>query len=96
VVCVDVRFRYRVTKPEKNDLEQCYAMKFCVKLRDGASDTYEKIQKAFGNDSLSYAQIIRWHEDFLNGRETVKYAPCSGRLASVRSTNVEPVRSFIG
>jgi hypothetical protein len=33
---------------EKN-LKRCYAMKFCVKLEEGATDTYEKIHKAFGN-----------------------------------------------
>jgi hypothetical protein len=32
------------------------------------TDTYEKIQEAFGNDSLSRAQIFRWHNDFLSGR----------------------------
>jgi hypothetical protein len=27
----------------------------------GATDIYEKIQKVFGNDSLSRAQVFRWH-----------------------------------
>jgi hypothetical protein len=34
---------------EKN-LEECYAVKFCFKLREFAASTYENIQKAFGND----------------------------------------------
>jgi hypothetical protein len=49
VICVDVCFA-TVTKPEKNNIEQRYAIKFRVKLGEGAADTYEKIQKAFGND----------------------------------------------
>jgi hypothetical protein len=43
--------------------EERYAIKFCVRLLEGATDTYEKIQKAFGNDSLSRTRIFRWHRD---------------------------------
>jgi hypothetical protein len=57
---------------ENNNLEQCYAIKFCVKLGEGGTDTYEKIQKAFGNDSLLRAQVIQWHKDFVNGQEMVE------------------------
>jgi hypothetical protein len=34
---------------EKNNLEEYYAIKFRVKLGDGATDSYGKIQEAFGN-----------------------------------------------
>jgi hypothetical protein len=40
---------------DNNNLEQRYAIKFCVKLGKGATDTYEKIQKVLGNDSVSHA-----------------------------------------
>jgi hypothetical protein len=43
---------------ENHNLEQRYATKFCVKLREGATDACEKIQKAFGNDSLSITQYF--------------------------------------
>jgi hypothetical protein len=36
---------------ETNNLEQSYAIKFCVQLQEGVTDTCAKIQKAFGNDS---------------------------------------------
>jgi hypothetical protein len=95
VVRADVlMFCYSVTKIE-NNLEQRHAIKFCVKLGDGATNTYEKVKKAFGNHSVSHAQVFRWHKDFVNGREMVEDEPY-GRPASVRtSTNVERVRSFI-
>jgi hypothetical protein len=48
---------------ENNNLEQRYAIKFCVKLGESATDAYETIQKAFDNDSLSRAQVFRWHKD---------------------------------
>jgi hypothetical protein len=47
-------------------------MKFCVKLEEGATDTYEKIHKAFGNDSILLAQIFQWHKEFVNGQGTVQ------------------------
>jgi hypothetical protein len=56
---------------EKKNLKQCYAITFCVTLREGTTDTYKKIQKAFGNDSPSRADIFHWHEYFVNGREMV-------------------------
>jgi hypothetical protein len=53
----------------------------CVRLEEGSTDTYEKIKKAFGNDSVSRAQVLLWHRNFVNGRETA-------------STNVYHVRAF--
>jgi hypothetical protein len=54
---------------ENNNLKQRYAITFCVDLEEGITDTYEKSQKAFGNDSLSRAQVFQWHKDFVNGQE---------------------------
>jgi hypothetical protein len=51
----------------ENKFEQRYAVKFCVEFMEGATDTYEKIQKAFGNDSLSRAEELRWYKDLVNG-----------------------------
>jgi hypothetical protein len=51
---------------ENNNLKQCYTIKFCVNLGEGTTDTYKKIQKGFGNESLSRAQVFQWQEDFVN------------------------------
>jgi hypothetical protein len=64
---------------EKNNLEQCYAISFRVKLREGATDTFGKIRKAFGKDSLSRAQVFRWNKVFVNGRGMMNYELRSGR-----------------
>jgi hypothetical protein len=47
--------------------EELYAIKFCIRLGEGATDTYGKIQKTFGNDSASPAQVFRWYKIFVNG-----------------------------
>jgi hypothetical protein len=63
---------------------------------EATTDAYEEIQKAFGNDSVSRAQVFRSHKGSLKGPETKKDEPLSGRPASVRtSTNVDCVRAFI-
>lgn len=81
---------------EKNNLEQRYANKYRVKLGEGTTDTYEKIQSAFSNDSVSHAQVFQWHKDFVNGREMVKDELRSACPVSARTgTNVNHVRAFI-
>jgi hypothetical protein len=77
---------------ENNNLQQHYAIKVCVKLGEGAADTYEKILKAFGNDSVSHAHVIH----FVNGREMVKdKTQCGCPIFMRTSTNVDSMRTFI-
>ena len=76
--------------------EQCCAIKFCVKLGESATVTYEKLQRAYGKHSLSRAQVIRWHKSFLEGREQVEDESRAGRLLTSKSDdNVERVRSLV-
>lgn len=83
-------------KMENNHLQQRYTIMFYVKLGKGVIDTYEKIQEAFGNDSVPHAQVFWWHKDFVNRRETVEDELTSGCPTSARtSKNINPVRAFI-
>jgi hypothetical protein len=77
---------------EKNIFDQRYAIKFCVKLRKGATDTYEKIQRASGKDSPLRAQAFRCYKDLANGRETIGMK--SGCLCLRTSTYVDRVRAL--
>ena len=53
-------------------VDQRYVMKFCVKLEKSTTETLAMIQKAYGKDALSKAQVFRWHKVFREGREDVK------------------------
>jgi len=64
---------------EKRNLEQRCAIKFCTKLNENATETYEKLKWAFGEHAVSMAQVFRLHTAFLDGRESVEDEPCSGR-----------------
>jgi len=50
------------------NFEQHCAIKFWVKLGESATVTYEKLQRGYGEHSLSRAQVFRWHKSFLEGQ----------------------------
>jgi len=92
----EVVFVRRVTKMDRQKFEQCYAIKFCVKLGESATVTYETLQRAYGKHSLSRAQVFRWHKSFLEGREQVEDKPRAGRPSTSNTEdNVERVRSLV-
>jgi len=76
--------------------EQRCAIKFCVKLGKSATVTYENLQRAYGEHSLSRAQVFRGHKSFLEGQEQVEDEPLAGRPSTSKTDdNVERVRSFV-
>ncbi|PRD33464.1 UNVERIFIED_CONTAM: hypothetical protein NCL1_17490 [Trichonephila clavipes] len=52
----------------QQSIEQRYAIKFCVRLGKSGTSTLEMIQQAYGRESLSQAQVFRWHKMFKEGR----------------------------
>ena len=46
----------------QHSVDQRYALKFCVKLEKSVTKTLATIQKAYGKDALSKAQVFRWHK----------------------------------
>ena len=81
---------------ERQKFEQRCAIKFCVKLGESATVTYEKLQRAYGEHSLSRAQVFRWHKSFLEGREQVEDEPHAVRLSTSKTDdNVERVRALV-
>ena len=78
------------------NLEQRYSIKFCVKLGNSATETLEMIEKAYGNQALSRAQVFRWHKTFREGREGVEDEQRSGRPSTAHtSDNTEKVRAVL-
>jgi len=81
---------------DRQKFEQSCAIKFCVKLGESATVTYEKLQRAYGEHTLSRAQVFRWHKSFLEGREQVEDEPRAGRHSTSKTDdNVERVRSLV-
>jgi len=57
---------------DRQKFEQSCAIKFCVKLGDSATVTCEKLQRAYGEYSLSRAQVFRRRKSFLESQEQVE------------------------
>ena len=64
---------------ETRNLEQRCTIKFCVKLNENATETCEKLKRAYGEHAVSRAKVFRWHKAFLDGRESVEDEPRSRR-----------------
>ena len=68
-------------------------MKFCIKLEHSTMETIQMIQKSFGDNVMSAAQINLWHKCFKDCREFVESDPCFGRPATSKAPeNVELIR----
>jgi hypothetical protein len=59
-------------------------------------ETNQMIKKAFGDDSMSEAQIKLWYQCFKHGWESVESNPHSGRPSTSRTPeNVERMRAAV-
>ena len=52
--------------------EERYAIKFCFKLGENATETYGMLQTAFGAPCMNQASVFKWHKRFKEGRESVR------------------------
>jgi histone-lysine N-methyltransferase SETMAR len=77
-------------------MEQRCCIKFCQKIGDSKVETIQKIQQAFGDDSMGATQIKEWFNRFKDDRTLVDSDQRSGRPSTSRNANViENVRSLI-
>jgi hypothetical protein len=58
-----------ITKMDQQKFEQCCAIKFFVKLGESTTVTCEKLQRAYGEHSLSRAQVL-FRRPRTSGRRT--------------------------
>ena len=80
----------------QENIEQRYAIKFCVKLNKSATETFASLTEAYGDATLSKTMVFKWHKAFKEGRENVENDSRSGRpVSSTNDENVEVVRTVI-
>lgn len=80
----------------QSNVEQRYAVKFCVKLEKSATETLAMMQRAYGNDALSKAQVFRWHKMLKEGREGVEDEQRTGRPSTSHTLdNVAKVKAVL-
>ncbi|GFW35361.1 protein GVQW3 [Trichonephila clavipes] len=80
----------------RSDNEQRCAIKFCFRLRHNATETFPKLQQAYGDSVLSRAQVFRRFKAFSEGRESLEDEPRNGRPpVSKTAENVVRVRDLV-
>ena len=94
-LCVVV-FCNLVTFAMQENIEQRYAIKFCVKRNKSATETFASLTEAYGDVTLSRTMVFKWHKAFKEDRENVEDDPRSGRpITSTKDENVEVVRAVM-
>ena len=62
--------------------EQCACIKFCLKLRKTATECYEMLKTAFGEQAMGRSQTFQWFSWFKAGRTSIDDDERSGRPVS--------------
>ena len=70
---------------DQRKFEQSSVIKFCVKLGESLTMTYEKLQRFYGEHSLYRSQVFRWHKSILEGREQVEDETRAGRPSTSKT-----------
>jgi hypothetical protein len=47
-------------------MEQRAAIKFCVKLKKTATETFEMLKNMHGEECLSRVRVFEWHKRFID------------------------------
>jgi len=65
--------------------EQRICIKFCFKIRKTATETYQLLQQAYGEDAMGHTQVFDWFQRFKEGRTSDESNPRSGRPSTSRN-----------
>jgi hypothetical protein len=60
-------------------MEQRAAMKFCVKLKKTATETFEMLKNEYSKECLSRTSVFKWHKSFKEGCESLQDDEWIGR-----------------
>ena len=74
-----------ISKMQSGHEEEWYAIKFCFKLGKNATETYGKLQTAFGASCMNRVLIFEWHKRFMKTRESVRDDERYGRSKQVNT-----------
>jgi len=76
--------------------EQRICIKFCFKIGKPATETYQLLQQAYGEDAMGRTQVFDWFRRFKEGRTSVESDPPSGRPSTSRNEEmIAKVRTIV-
>jgi hypothetical protein len=65
--------------------EQWADVKFCQKLGKSASETFQMIKQAYGEEALGYGAVFKWHKHFAQRRDSLENDEHTGQARMVRT-----------
>jgi len=68
--------------------EHGICIKFCLKIGKTATETYQLLQQAYGEDSMGHTQVFDWFRRFIGCRTSVDSDPRSGRHSTSRNEEI--------
>jgi hypothetical protein len=77
VCSVGVRFCQRFLRFVKEPNNALFASSFILKLEKPATETYELLQQAYGEDEMGHTQVFDWFRRFKDGRTYFESEPRS-------------------
>ena len=78
----------------EDTLEERYAIKFCFKLGENATETYGMLQIAFRPSCMNRASVFEWHKRFKEWRVSVRDDERYGRSKEVYTPELIGQREF--
>ena len=76
--------------------EQRIAIEFCFEMGKTATETYQLLQQAYGEDAMGRTQVFDWFRRFKEGRTSVKSDPRLGRPSTSRNEEmIAKVRTIV-
>jgi len=76
--------------------EQRICIKFCFKIGKTATETYQLLRQAYGEDAMGRTQVFDWFRRFKEGTTSVESNPRSGRPSTSRNEEmIAKVRTII-
>jgi hypothetical protein len=66
-------------------MEQRATIKFCVKLKKTATETFEMLKSAYGEECLSRTSMFKLHKRFKEGRESLQEDEQEGSPSTSRT-----------
>ena len=63
--------------------EQRISIKFCFKIGKTATEAYQLLQQAYGEDPIGRTQVFGWFRRFKEGRTSVESDPTLGTAVDI-------------
>ena len=80
----------------QENIEQRYAIKFCVQFNKSATEIFASLAEAYEDATQPRTMVFKFHKAFIEGRENLGHDPRSGRpISSSYDKNVEVVRTVM-